>query len=253
MRDEAHAAQEDFRDLRTPGAALVIATLFTSVALLENTLLPWAPFYFAYAWLCTVLPLGVGGTAIGSLRSLPKRMWFAIVAIPVALQLLFPLWSGWVYPWLLARAGLDAAAVAGWRNDLGASLQHLFIAAAARWKTGPDRIQLYYLGGILLWAGLGEELFYRGYLYGSLRDRWGATRGAIVSSAFFGVRHATQLGLLHDAFPWGAALSWVLFSFTAGLAMCWLYQKSRSLLPAILAHYLLNLIPCAVLLLGSSP
>ena len=247
------AVREDFRDLRTPAAALVIATLFTLVALLENSLLPWAPFYFAYAWLSTVLPMGVGGYEFGTFQSITKKQWIAILVIPVSLQLFSLAWSTALYPWLLVRAGVEPAAVAGAHYDLGSALQQMLRVAAASWETGVGRMQFYYLGGILLWAGLGEELFYRGYLYTSLRSRWGMTAGAIVSSAFFGLRHATQLGLLHDDFPWGAALSWVVFSFVAGLALCWLYETSKSLLPAVVAHYLLNLIPGVAMLAGSSP
>src|SRR5262245_58994831 len=107
MQPAVHAAQEDFRDLRTPGAALIIAALFSLVALLENTLLPWAPFYFAYAWLCTVLPLGVGGYEFGAFRSIPKKLWIAIVAVPVALQLFSLAWSALLYPWLLTLPGVE--------------------------------------------------------------------------------------------------------------------------------------------------
>jgi membrane protease YdiL (CAAX protease family) len=76
------------------------------------------------------------------------------------------------------------------------------------------------------------------------------TLGALISSGFFGIRHATQLALLGANYPWGAALSWVVISFVVGLALCWLYEKSKSLLPSILAHYVLNLIPAASILAG---
>jgi membrane protease YdiL (CAAX protease family) len=251
MRLASHSAA-DFEDLRTPGAAILIATLFTSVALLENTLLPWAPFYFAYAWLSTVLPMGVGGFTFGDFRSIRRRIWIGVVVLPFALQGLVAVWSVWLYPSLLSVAGVEAASLSGSAYHLGTALQEMLEVAAQRWKTGVDRMQLYYFGGILLWAGIGEELFYRGYLYTSLRNRWGAALGALVSSAFFGIRHATQLGLLIPNYPYGAAVSWVVISFLVGLALCWLYEKSKSLLPSILAHYLLNLFPAASLLLGPS-
>ncbi|MCI0408840.1 MAG: CPBP family intramembrane metalloprotease [Acidobacteria bacterium] len=251
MKPAPHDA-EDFGELRTPTAALVISILFTGVALLENTLLPWAPFYFAYAWLSTVLPMGVGGFTFGDFRSIRRNTWIGVVLLPFALQGLGAVWSIWLYPALLSGAGVEAASISSSAYDLSIALQEMLETAAQRWRTGVDQIQFYYFGGIFLWAGLGEELFYRGYLYTSLRSKWGVTLGAVASSALFGIRHATQLGLLGASYPWGAAFSWVVISFLVGLALCWLYEKSKSLLPSILAHYLLNLIPTASILLGPS-
>jgi len=251
MNPASHGA-ENFEELSTPVAAIVIAVLFTAVALLENTLLPWAPFYFAYAWLSTVLPMGVGGFTFGEFRSIRRDAWIGIVILPFALQGVSAVWSVWLYPALLSAAGVDSALISSSAYNRGAALQQMLEVASQRWKTGVDSIQFYYFGGILLWAGLGEELFYRGYLYTSLRGRWGVTLGALISSGFFGIRHATQLALLGASYPWGAALSWVAISFLVGLALCWLYEKSKSLLPSILAHYVLNLIPAASILAGPS-
>jgi membrane protease YdiL (CAAX protease family) len=242
----------NFEDLRTPAAAILIAILFTAVALLENTLLPWAPFYFAYVWLSTVLPMGVGGFTFGDFRSIRRSTWVGIVVLPFVLQGLGAVWSVWLYPALLSVAGVEASTLSSSAYHLGSALQEMLQVAAQRWKTGVDQIRFYYFGGILLWAGIGEELFYRGYLYTSLRSKWGVALGAVVSSAFFGIRHATQLGLLGASYPYGAAVSWVVISFLVGLALCWLYEKSNSLLPSILAHYLLNLIPAASILLDPS-
>ena len=249
MNPASHDA-EKFEDLRTPVAAIVIAVLFTAVALLENTLLPWAPFYFAYAWLSTVLPFGVGGFTFGEFSSIRRGTWNGVILLPFALLGVQAVWLVWLYPALLSAGGVDAALIASSAYNLQAALQQMLEVAAARWEIGVDSIQFYYFGGILLWAGLGEELFYRGYLYTSLRGRWGVTLGAVISSGFFGIRHATQLALLGANYPWGAALSWVVISFLVGLALCWLYEKSKSLLPSILAHYVLNLIPAASMLAG---
>ena len=246
----ATASAMHFEDLRTPGAALLITVLFTGVALLENTLLPWAPFYFATIWLTTTLPMGVGGFSFGSFRSISRRTWIGIVLLPVALQGLGGVWMTVIYPGLLSGAGVAADSISGPYHDLGSALQAMFSAAAVKWKTGPGTIQFTYLGLIFLWAGLGEELFYRGYLYTSLRGRWGAAAAGLVSSALFGLRHATQLGLLGSEYPWGAALSWVVFSFFVGCVLCWFYEKTKSLTPPILAHYLLNLIPTVSIFLG---
>jgi membrane protease YdiL (CAAX protease family) len=92
------------------------------------------------------------------------------------------------------------------------------------------------LGAILLsWtlAAIGEELFFRAHIIASLRGILGqgrlATLIAVAASViFFAVTHAYQ-GLI-------GMLDVGLF----GLLLAWLYLRSNSLLPSIIAHGLSN-------------
>lgn len=92
------------------------------------------------------------------------------------------------------------------------------------------------LGAIVLsWtlAAVGEELFFRGHLIAGLRGLLGqgrfATLIAVAASViFFAVTHAYQ-GLI-------GMLDVGLF----GLLLAWLYLRSNSLLPSIIAHGLSN-------------
>jgi membrane protease YdiL (CAAX protease family) len=240
-----------FKELEAPAPAITVTLLFLGVALLENTLAPWRPFYFFYIWLTICLPMGVGGLSFVPLKQLKARTWILIVALPIVLQVLGALWSGAAYPKLLEASGVAAPLISGPGYDLQAALQEMMGTAATLWETTLGKIQFFYLGMIFLWAGIGEEIFFRGYLYRSLRGRWGVAAGAVISSLLFGIRHATQLGLLYHDYPWGAALSWSLFAAVAGLGFCWLYEKTGSLTAPILAHYLLNLIPMVALAAGS--
>ena len=95
---------------------------------------------------------------------------------------------------------------------------------------------------ITIWAGLGEELFYRGYLQARLRRRFGALTAIVGASAIFAVRHYTQVLIAWPHVPWSAATIWVVAAFIFGLAAGWLYEKSGSLLPPILCHYAFNLL-----------
>lgn len=107
---------------------------------------------------------------------------------------------------------------------------------ASRALIGGDWLGL--LGAILLsWtlAAIGEELFFRGHIITSLRGILGQGRLAAliavaVSVVFFAVTHAYQ-GLI-------GMLDVGLF----GLLLAWLYLRSNSLLPSILAHGLSNTI-----------
>ncbi len=75
-------------------------------------------------------------------------------------------------------------------------------------------------------APIAEEVFFRGFLYAGMRDRWGLTAGLIVSSLLFGVIHLTP----------GVILPIVLM----GLIFALLYEKTNSLWPAIILHGLIN-------------
>jgi membrane protease YdiL (CAAX protease family) len=75
---------------------------------------------------------------------------------------------------------------------------------------------------------IGEEIFFRGFVYGGLRARWGAPLALLVSSAFFAAVH---LQVVH-AFP----------IFLLGIVFAVVYHRTGSLVPAMVAHGLNNLI-----------
>ena len=81
---------------------------------------------------------------------------------------------------------------------------------------------------VIVAAPVGEELFFRGFLYGSLRARTGAGVAALVSSAVFAVTHSIPLLM-----P---------LLFVVGLGLAWIYEQRRSLWPAMAAHAAFNLV-----------
>ena len=237
----------------TPAGDLAVGAALWLVALAENTIAPWAPFYVLYAALTTLIPLASGTTVFGRMRQVRASTWLLAVVGPVLFQVVAGLWTQVLYP---AAAGLLGVpwneAVEGPAHSLLAALTGVFQVAGGRWDADPARLQGIYLGGILLWAGLGEELFFRGYMHEALRGWWGSRVAALVSAAAFGLRHPTQLALLIPDYPWGAAASWAAISFLFGLLMSWLYERDRSLYPPVLAHYVLNAIPAVALALGAT-
>jgi len=225
---------------------IAVATLLTLVALAENTVAPWAPFQLVYAALATLLPLAWGTWSFGRLSTVRRSSWVLVLFFPVVLQAGVSVLEGFLDPRLWELFGVDPATATGPYFALSAALGALFQAAGAHLGWTADRAQTLYLAFVVLWAGLGEELFYRGYMHGTLRRQMGPLRAAIVSSAFFAVRHAAQLALVKP-YPAGAALLWVAFSFVVGLVLAWLYDRCASLWPPVVAHYLFNLIPIAAL------
>ena len=77
-----------------------------------------------------------------------------------------------------------------------------------------------------LWGPFVEEVFFRGFLLGSLLNRFGHWPALLVSSGTFALFHI-QPGLYVP-------------TFLLGLAFGWVYLKTRSIWPAIFGHTLHN-------------
>lgn len=80
-------------------------------------------------------------------------------------------------------------------------------------------------------APVVEETVFRGGLYGGFRQRWSLAPAALVSAAIFAAVH----------------LNWQSFVpvMALGVALCVVYERTGSLLPAIVAHGLFNLATAA--------
>ncbi len=80
----------------------------------------------------------------------------------------------------------------------------------------------------LLFAPIMEELFFRGFIFGGLRGRWGVVWAALASGFLFSLVHVSPS---------------VFIPFTAvGFIFAWGYAYSGSLFASIVAHFLFNLV-----------
>ncbi len=75
---------------------------------------------------------------------------------------------------------------------------------------------------------IGEEVFFRGLVYGGLRSRWGTAVATLASAVFFSAVHVQ---VIH-------ALPILLL----GVILAALYERTGSLLPPIVAHGVNNII-----------
>lgn len=89
--------------------------------------------------------------------------------------------------------------------------------------------------GVSLSAGVGEELVFRGYAIGALAPWTGLAPAVVLSTLAFGVVHAYQ-----------GVLGFVRTAALGGL-LAWGWLASGSLLPAMAAHTLLDLVAGLVL------
>ncbi|MBI5123695.1 CPBP family intramembrane metalloprotease [Candidatus Roizmanbacteria bacterium] len=77
---------------------------------------------------------------------------------------------------------------------------------------------------VFLLAGLAEELFFRGMLFGWLRQRFSARMTILITALLFTVEHYYLI-----LFP---------VAFIFGLAVGWLRERTGSILPGLIVHIL---------------
>ncbi len=83
-------------------------------------------------------------------------------------------------------------------------------------------------------APLAEELFFRGFLYGVLREKIGVGWGALATGVVFGLVHVA-----------GSPIETVGVLIILGVLLCVVYQQTGSLLPCIGLHAVNNAISFA--------
>ncbi|HYH91493.1 MAG TPA: CPBP family intramembrane glutamic endopeptidase [Solirubrobacteraceae bacterium] len=84
-------------------------------------------------------------------------------------------------------------------------------------------------------APVAEELFFRGFVFGVLREKIGAAGGAIATGVVFGLVHVA-----------GSPIETVGVLVILGVLLCVLYLQTGSLLPCIALHAINNSISFAV-------
>ncbi|HJP66928.1 MAG TPA: type II CAAX endopeptidase family protein [Actinomycetota bacterium] len=102
--------------------------------------------------------------------------------------------------------------------------------------TQPEQIPTYVQRGTLFWSGLvvvlaaplGEETFFRGFLFRGLRRRFSLWPAVLISAAAFAVVHGSPI------------LIFALFPVGIGLAL--IYERRQSPVASMAAHAMFNLI-----------
>ena len=97
---------------------------------------------------------------------------------------------------------------------------------------GVDRSTLLLVLGaiaVCVFAPLGEELLFRGFMFPAMRNRLGVAGGAVVTGVLFGLLHAFSS-------PAEALVPLAVF----GALLCLLYQYTGSLYPCIALHAINN-------------
>ena len=139
------------------------------------------------------------------------RLMAAVLAVVAA-----GLWGGWAMDWLSESFHLTSH----WAEWFDADL-----VWASPSLTAMSLVEY------VIFAPLFEELAFRGLLFAILRRKFSFLPAALISAGIFGVAHGYGIvGLL--------SVCW------SGLLWAWIYEKTGSLLPGILAHAINNLLVC---------
>jgi membrane protease YdiL (CAAX protease family) len=224
------------RWLQQPSGILAVSSIHSFIALLECTIAPWAPFIIVTAGSALAIPKIARIQRFGSFKGsflragkfLAAVIWFDLIWENVV----WGKYSGI----LLARLGKGHPE----HYSEKAATEALMKEAASRHGLSQKSIERIMAFFFLVWAPLGEELFYRGYIHGGLRKKYRFSIAAIISASFFALRHFIHFLYLSPKVPWKAALSAFVYTFIPGLYLCYLYEKSGSIILPIAEHCLVN-------------
>lgn len=92
----------------------------------------------------------------------------------------------------------------------------------------------------------GEEMGWRGYLLPKLQEHVSLPNAVLISGVIWGIWHAPIIALGHNYglgypfFPWGGILAMIVFCVFVGSFFSFLAVRTRSFLPAAIAHGSLN-------------
>jgi len=212
----------------------------------------WSLKEMVLAGLAAILIVVLGAVQIGALMVVlgadplaePASPWLAVGTMLLEGLIIIPAWV-----WGPSRHG------GGWRRlgFRGFELKHLLLVLLAfvgvmaingAWSLvsseldlsgQPDMLPMFGEGltglalALVLGAGVvpvAEEVFFRGFLYQGLRDRWGVLGAVMASSLVFAAVHMIPSVLLPI--------------FIMSLLMTWVFERSGSLWTCILLHASIN-------------
>lgn len=89
---------------------------------------------------------------------------------------------------------------------------------------------------LVVFAPIAEEILFRGFLFGNLRQRWSWLPAALLTSLIFGAAHLAGGSDGWSAPLWTAGLDTLLLS----LALCYLREKTGTLWAGICLHMIKN-------------
>ena len=146
--------------LLSEAGVVTVGIVLTLIVLAESIFPPWAPYFVVYAILAIYVPLTLKTYEFGSFRSVLRTNWKLITSF----FLVSIVWDQGVMTWLYEQT----LAVFGVSNNpfysLTAAIDKLANVVAGKFGVTYDTAIMLYAFFVLIWAPIGEELLYRGYI-----------------------------------------------------------------------------------------
>ena len=217
---------------------IVLSTGLSLLMLAETMFTPWGPYFPVFAILTFCIPILLKTHRFGNFRKVMASAWLLTLGIFVLDVIVDQGISTWFYGQVLAGFGLASDPF----YSVDAAMDVMFLAVTRDLGISLDTAQGLFALFVLVWAPFGEELFYRGYMYGGLRKHYGFWMAALIPAFYFGIRHAFHLFYLWPDIPWVAAGVWMIFTAAYAIYISYLYEKTRSLYPPIIEHIMINIV-----------
>jgi membrane protease YdiL (CAAX protease family) len=151
----------------------------------------------------------------------------------------------WILPfaivYLLERRDARALGLTVRRDRAGVYAIYALIGLVLpAFVVGADRSLLLEFVDQVVYIGMAEEVFFRGYLTGRLCNWLGNLRGLLLSGLAFGLAHVVSRLSQHGfAYPLHDALLG-LYTFLGGLLFGFIYLRARSIWPGTILHVATN-------------
>jgi len=220
---------------------IITSILLTIIVFIESLrFIPWAPYFIIYALLAITIPLYLKTYQLQSFRETISKHSKTIIIILI-IAIIYELAMDLIHSTFLTIYNAKGNPY----YDFNAALNLLAQKAGEKFNITTNTAIAIYGIYIIIWAPIGEELFYRGYIYGELRKKYGETASLLISSFFFGIRHFTHFFFLTPT-PIIPAIWWTIHAFFYGFIMVYSYKKTNSLYTPMLIHLITNLVSIAI-------
>jgi membrane protease YdiL (CAAX protease family) len=171
----------------------------------------------------TIIYLGVLASIVITLQMRHHKVWGLLGYHRVAWYWLF---IALAIGWLLQFIGDLVTALLGHLTHQATNVQACLI------QSGYSQVPLLAAAVLLVIVPIVEETFFRGLLFGALRNRWTFMPSMLVSGAIFGILHGLSLGL--------SVLVLLPVLWGMGCLLAYLYQRTGSIYPGMVTHMAFN-------------
>jgi membrane protease YdiL (CAAX protease family) len=211
---------------------IAIAVILTILSAVESFLCPWSPYFVIYAILTIIIPLYYKTYKVKKFDKNTTKLFVKFLLISVMFVVLSKVGYALILKYLSLRGNPF--------YDMSYALLELGEMVKERFGISVSKAMLIYVFYIVVWAPVGEELFYRGFLFEMLNRKYSFAISALISSLFFGVRHLVHFLLLLE-YPVFAGLFYFYIAFFYGLIMTCAYKKTENIYVPIGLHFLTNI------------